>query len=97
MIRQNRAAKQENLIWTLNPLILGWTNYHRHIGGDTNVSENGDGDLALSLAMGQASAPGKVSRLDHPPILASAGTMQALFCRTGSKDAIRQAGHGSAG
>jgi RNA-directed DNA polymerase len=31
VIRQNRAAKQENLIWVLNPLVRGWANYHRHI------------------------------------------------------------------
>lgn len=31
VIHQNRAAKQENLIWLLNPIILGWANYHRHI------------------------------------------------------------------
>lgn len=30
-IHQNRAAKQENLIWLLNPIIRGWANYHRHI------------------------------------------------------------------
>jgi RNA-directed DNA polymerase len=31
VIRRNRAAKQENLIWMLNPIIRGWANYHRHI------------------------------------------------------------------
>jgi RNA-directed DNA polymerase len=31
VIRQNRAAKQENLIWVLNPIVRGWANYHRHI------------------------------------------------------------------
>ena len=30
-IRSNRAAKQEYLIQTLNPIIRGWTYYHRHI------------------------------------------------------------------
>jgi len=27
----NKTASQENLIWQLNPVILGWVNYHRHI------------------------------------------------------------------
>ncbi len=31
VIRRNPTAKQENLIWMLNPIIRGWTNYHRHI------------------------------------------------------------------
>ena len=31
VIRTNSAAKQENLIWQLNPIIRGWANYHRHI------------------------------------------------------------------
>ena len=31
MIRRNRAAKQRYLIKWLNPVIRGWTNYHRHI------------------------------------------------------------------
>ena len=31
VIRQNSTAKQENLIWLLNPIIRGWANYHRHI------------------------------------------------------------------
>jgi RNA-directed DNA polymerase len=31
VIHQNRAAKQENLIRLLNPVIRGWANYHRHI------------------------------------------------------------------
>lgn len=30
-IRANRSATQETLIRGLNPLIRGWTNYHRHI------------------------------------------------------------------
>jgi RNA-directed DNA polymerase len=31
VVRLNRAAKQENLIGVLNPMIRGWCNYHRHI------------------------------------------------------------------
>ena len=31
MIRQNRTARQKHLIKWLNPVIRGWTNYHRHI------------------------------------------------------------------
>jgi RNA-directed DNA polymerase len=31
VIHGNRAAKQESLIWLLNPIIRGWANYHRHI------------------------------------------------------------------
>lgn len=30
-IRRNGCAKQENLIRVLNPIIRGWTNYHRHV------------------------------------------------------------------
>jgi RNA-directed DNA polymerase len=30
-VRRNTGAKQEDLIWLLNPIIRGWTNYHRHI------------------------------------------------------------------
>jgi RNA-directed DNA polymerase len=30
-VRQNIGAKQADLIWLLNPIIRGWTNYHRHI------------------------------------------------------------------
>ena len=30
-IRVNRSAKQETLIELLNPMIRGWTNYHRHV------------------------------------------------------------------
>ena len=31
VIRGNKTASQANLIWQLNPVILGWVNYHRHI------------------------------------------------------------------
>jgi RNA-directed DNA polymerase len=31
MIRRNRAVEQKFLIKMLNPVIRGWTNYHRHI------------------------------------------------------------------
>ena len=31
IIRQNGSVEQEYLIWMLNPVIRGWTNYHRHI------------------------------------------------------------------
>jgi RNA-directed DNA polymerase len=31
IIRENKSAAQENLIWQLNPVIRGWVNYHRHI------------------------------------------------------------------
>lgn len=31
VLRTNKTATQENLIWQLNPVILGWVNYHRHI------------------------------------------------------------------
>jgi len=31
VIRRNLPAKQDNLIWVLNPIIRGWANYHRHI------------------------------------------------------------------
>jgi RNA-directed DNA polymerase len=34
-IRSNRAAKQENMIRLLNPIIRGWASYHRHIGADS--------------------------------------------------------------
>lgn len=30
IISGNKTAKQENLIWVLNPVIRGWTQYHRH-------------------------------------------------------------------
>ncbi len=30
-IRRNSSVTQENLIWTLNPIIRGWVNYHRFI------------------------------------------------------------------
>lgn len=30
-IKSNMSVKTENLIWILNPMITGWTNYHRHI------------------------------------------------------------------
>lgn len=30
IISGNKAAKQGNLIWVLNPVIRGWTQYHRH-------------------------------------------------------------------
>jgi RNA-directed DNA polymerase len=31
ILRENKTATQENLIWRLNPVILGWLNYHCHI------------------------------------------------------------------
>ena len=31
LIDRNRSVSQENLIRSLNPVIRGWTNYHRHI------------------------------------------------------------------
>lgn len=31
ILRENKTARQENLLWQLNRVILGWVNYHRHI------------------------------------------------------------------
>jgi RNA-directed DNA polymerase len=31
LIRANKSAPQDNLIWLLNPVIRGWANYHRGI------------------------------------------------------------------
>ena len=31
ILGQSRHARPENLIWTLNPIIRGWGNYHRHV------------------------------------------------------------------
>ena len=31
IIEGNKSTKTENLIWTLNPIIRGWANYHRHV------------------------------------------------------------------
>lgn len=31
IIKENRSAKQQNLINILNPVILGWGNYHQHV------------------------------------------------------------------
>jgi RNA-directed DNA polymerase len=31
LIKSNRTAKQENLIYLLNPKIRGWSNYFRHV------------------------------------------------------------------
>lgn len=31
ILRENKTARQENLLWCLNRVILGWVNYHRHI------------------------------------------------------------------
>ena len=31
IIKNNKTARQESLIYLLNPVIRGWTNYHRHI------------------------------------------------------------------
>jgi RNA-directed DNA polymerase len=31
IIRSNKAARTEMLIWQLNPMIVGWTNYYRHV------------------------------------------------------------------
>ncbi|NJK90562.1 MAG: group II intron reverse transcriptase/maturase [Blastochloris sp.] len=30
VLRKNQSVTQENLIWTLNPILRGWVNYHRH-------------------------------------------------------------------
>ena len=31
ILRDNKSAAQDKLIWQLNPVIRGWVNYHRHI------------------------------------------------------------------
>ncbi len=31
ILRENKTARQENLLWHLNRVILGWVNYRRHI------------------------------------------------------------------
>src|ERR1700678_3460882 len=43
VIRQNRTAKQENLIRVLNPIIRGWANYHRHIVASSAYQKVGMG------------------------------------------------------
>lgn len=31
IIKSNKTARTETLIWQLNPMIVGWTNYYRHV------------------------------------------------------------------
>ncbi|MCK4652633.1 MAG: hypothetical protein KAT13_06080 [Methanosarcinales archaeon] len=31
MIKDGKAWKQENLITALNPIVIGWSNYHRSV------------------------------------------------------------------
>ncbi len=40
VIHSNRAAKQENLIRLLNPVIRGWANYHCHIVGSVGTRKS---------------------------------------------------------
>jgi len=41
VIRQNRCANHESLISMLNPIIRGWTNYHRHISASSAYRKTG--------------------------------------------------------
>lgn len=48
IVREQRAAAQERLIWQLNPVIRGWVNYHRHVSA-TRAFERVDGAIWKAL------------------------------------------------
>ena len=48
-IKDNKAAKQVNLIKMLNPIIRGWANYHRTVNAKETFTCR-QGDLAVTVA-----------------------------------------------
>ena len=81
VIRQNRSANQESLIRMLNPIIRGLGKLSPSYLGVFSVPEDGNGPLALALAMGEVSPPQQDLCLDHKAILASAWrTEMVLRC-----------------
>ena len=56
IIRQNKAATQQDLIARLNPVIRGWVNFHRFNVSDQIFWLCGCADFSCPLAMGEAQA-----------------------------------------
>lgn len=48
IVRENRSAAQDRLIWQLNPVIRGWVGYHRHVTA-TNAFKRIDGAIWKAL------------------------------------------------
>ena len=51
VLKKHKTAKQENVIRTLNPIIRGWANYHRHRCGQRNLQLGRLSNLAEVVAM----------------------------------------------
>lgn len=80
IIRDNRAAKQENLIGVLNPVIRGWANYHRHIVASRTFA---DVDYAIWWALwrwARRRHPKKGARWVRKRYFRSIGPENGVFC-----------------
>ena len=52
IIQKGKAWTQDELIRTLNAVIRGWTNYHRHTVASEDIPETGQLHVDHSLEMG---------------------------------------------
>jgi RNA-directed DNA polymerase len=82
VIKENKSAKQVNLIGLLNPILRGWANYHRHIVAKETFTRIDSCVWSMLWRWAVRRHPNKSARWVKQKYFKSKGTRQWVFTAT---------------
>ena len=92
VIKENKAAKQANLIKLLNPILRGWANYHSHVVAKETFSRNDKRVWSMLWRWAVRRHPNKGARWVKDKYFKTRGTRHWVFAATEkSKDGTQKA------
>ena len=91
VIKENKAAKQANLIKLLNPILRGWANYHSHVVAKETFSRNDKRVWSMLWRWAVRRHPNKGARWVKDKYFKTRGTRHWVFAATEkSKDGTQK-------